>query len=229
MINQIIDKINFFHPTVTNIVSLFFLTLTLFHKVPFVHSKKDFFHLWVFRPIITYFWGFIISLTFGYFQIPYIMDLSALPTFFQIIFLYLIFDLIMYTIHYVCHNNETLFYIHRIHHQTEVLSWENGSQDTIYFEFLIVGAIVIPAYLLKIPQINLVITLVFWKIMLAFSHYQKPFKFPFLEFLFISPEKHLIHHEEKNHTFNYALTLSLWDNIFKWLYVRLKKQKFIDS
>jgi len=229
MINQIIDKINFFYPTITNIVSLFFLALTLFHKVPFVHSRKDFLHLWVLRPIITYFLGFLISLTFGYFQIPYIWDFSNMPVLFQIGLLYLIFDLITYTIHYACHNNKTFFYIHRIHHQSEVLSWENGSQDTIYFEILIVAAIVIPAYLLKIPQINLVITLVFWKIMLAFSHYQKPFKFPFLEFLFISPEKHLIHHDEKNHPFNYALTLALWDNIFKWLYDKMNKSDPIDS
>lgn len=223
MINQIIDKINFFHPTVTNAVSLFFLALTLFHKVDFVHSSRDFFYLWVFRPIITYALGFVVSITFNYFDIPTLLDLSQLPAILQIILLYLIFDFLMYMVHYFCHNNSIMFAIHRIHHDTEVLSWENGSKDTIYFEFLIVCSIAIPAYFLKISQINLVITLVWWKIMLAFSHYQVPFKFGYLEWIFISPEKHVSHHTQTNQSFNYALTLSLWDNIFEKIYHSFKK------
>lgn len=223
MLDLILYKINLFHPTITNLISLFFLFFALVLKVQYIHSFRDFLYYWFLRPAVTFTFSSIVYFFLRLSDIR-IFDFSFMPFLFQVLVLYLLTDFCIYILHFLMHNNAFLFQLHKIHHQIKTLSWENGSKDTIWFEMILIVIMVVFSYSLHMSLPVIASTIFLWKLALAFTHFQKPIYSKWISFIVISPQKHELHHTEPNRDFfNYSLTLPIWDFIFKLFYMKLKK------
>jgi sterol desaturase/sphingolipid hydroxylase (fatty acid hydroxylase superfamily) len=218
MLENILYKLSLFHPTISNAVSLLFLALSIVFNVSYVNSTRDLVYYWYIRPIVTFFISAIIRIIIETLFPGTLFDLSGNNFFINIVLLYLLIDFNIYLIHFLMHKNKWLFHFHRIHHQIENLSWENGSKDTIVFEIAVVTIAVLFSYFLNISLMTTAITIFIWKFALAYTHSNSRYHSSWLNWLIISPEKHELHHTHSNKDdYNFSITLTFWDELYRFV------------
>lgn len=230
MLEFTLNKLVYFFPLSANVVFLFFLILTKFHKVPIYNKLSDLLYYWSFRPFFVFLFAFSINFLFHYLRLKPAWSLNLFPTFFQIIFCYLSFDLFAYLFHAACHNSSFLFVLHKSHHTIDAdhLSWENGAKDSLGFELILMCFLVILGFVFGLNLFVISTTIILWKLMLALTHHSKQIDYGILNFILVCSKKHREHHlplKLQTPGLNYGVTISLWDHFFEFvspLLLRLK-------
>jgi sterol desaturase/sphingolipid hydroxylase (fatty acid hydroxylase superfamily) len=151
-------------------------------------------------------------------------------------------DLLSYTTHFLFHKIPILWEFHKIHHSATVLNpitqyrlhpveliFNNLKFVFVYglltgvFEYLSVG--IVSKYLfMGVNVLGFVFLL--WGSNLRHSHVKLTY-FNFLEYIFISPFQHQIHHSDKpdHYDKNFGSKLALWD----WLFGTLLRSKKVNK
>ncbi len=150
-----------------------------------------------------------------------IISLQALPGYAQVILLFLIRDFLQWNIHVILHRVPFLWKLHEVHHSSEEMSFPvhlryHWAENIIYrvpeySVFLLIGSnaadvFIIYAVSLTIGHLN---------------HANLRLPWGFLKYIFNTSELHLWHHAKKlpsRYGVNYAISLSLWDWIFRTAY-----------
>lgn len=139
-------------------------------------------------------------------------------------------DFLRFFHHYLMHKIPFLWTIHRTHHSADVLtpitlfrihplesmiaSFRNSLSFGVtagLFMFLISGQV----HFMTVLGVN-IFGFVFNLISGNLRHSQIPISFGVLEYIFISPKQHQIHHsnEERHFDKNFGVALSIWDLLF---------------
>lgn len=157
------------------------------------------------------------------------------------LFTFVLLDFLRFFQHYLMHRVPLLWKIHKVHHSAEVLTPLTLNRMHP-FEMLIsmtrnVFAIAISSalyvYLFQIPLygydilgVNL-FGFLFNALGANFRHSHIWISFGFLEYIFISPAQHQIHHSKRpeHHNKNLGVCLSLWDLFFKSFIKTNKRMK----
>lgn len=149
------------------------------------------------------------------------IPLRELPSFIQVILLFVVRDFLQWNIHVILHRVPFLWKIHEVHHSAEIMSYPvhlryHWAENVIYrvpeyFVFLVIGSNTTDVF--WIYAISLLIG--------HLNHANLRLPWGFLKYIFNTSELHLWHHAKKLPNplgVNFALTLSLWDWLFGTIY-----------
>ena len=143
---------------------------------------------------------------------------------------FVILDLFRFIQHYLMHKVPFLWKLHKLHHSAEVLTpitlnrihplemilgMSRTILATAVSSSLFIYAFQVPLHGLDILGVN-ALGFMFNSLGANFRHSQLPISFGILEYIFISPLQHQLHHSKnhQHHNKNYGVCLSLWDHIF---------------
>lgn len=150
-----------------------------------------------------------------------IVPLQNLPAWSQIVILFVVRDFVQWGVHVTLHRVPFLWQLHQVHHSAEVMSFPvhlryHWAENIIY---------AIPEYLIFMALGRGVHDLfIIYATALIIGHLNHAnFKLPwgFLKYIFNTSELHLWHHAKnppKQYGVNFALSLSIWDWLFKTAY-----------
>lgn len=159
-------------------------------------------------------WGFVEDLR-G------LVPLQLLPAWLQLVLLFVARDFIQWNVHVLLHRVPFFWKLHEVHHSSETMSfpvhlryhWAENILYAIpeYFLLLVLGRsvndlFVIYAASLFIGHLN---------------HANLRLPWGFLKYIFNTSELHLWHHAKqipRRYGVNYALSLSIWDYLFRTVY-----------
>lgn len=161
---------------------------------------------------------------------------------FYTIGLFLVADFAFYLAHYLQHRVPLLWEFHKLHHTATVLtpvtSYRTHPLSALFQKLFIV--IFVFAYviairatyplkytLVKVVGISFMIFL--YNIFVLFRHSHLWISFGILNYIFLSPAMHVIHHSNapKHLDKNIGLMFSIWDFLFKTAYVPQNKEELI--
>lgn len=162
--------------------------------------------LWIILPVFYIF----------RYEIGDVWSSSPFSIFAAAVALYVCTELFLFLFHFTCHKVSYLWAFHKKHHSIKVFSFTNSIVDSFVFQLVASSLFFLSAILLKVPILSLIVAYVFWRILLAFSHLDKPISYGVIGYILLDPKTHRRHHFDKNST-DYAVTLRLLDNIFKAL------------
>lgn len=150
-----------------------------------------------------------------------VIPLQNLPSWLQIVVLFVARDFLQWGVHVILHRVPFLWKLHEVHHSAEVMSFPvhlryHWAENIIYaipeyFLFLVLGRSVQDLFII-------------YAVSLLIGHLNHAnFKFPWgaLKYIFNTSELHLWHHAKnppKKYGVNFALSLSIWDWLFKTAY-----------
>lgn len=161
--------------------------------------------------------------------------------------LWIVSDFTRFLLHWLLHKVPFLWKIHEVHHSAEVLTpitqyrMHPIEMILFYFRGIFVIGIVSGIYLYYFPFVMVeegymmvfgvnIFRFLFLFIGSNLRHSQVPVKFPaFIEFIFISPYQHQIHHskDQKHFDKNFGSHLAIWDWLFRSL-IRSKDVKKVE-
>lgn len=127
-------------------------------------------------------------------------------------------DLGLYVAHRLMHRFDPLWKLHRLHHAAEELNILTGFRISLgeqFFNGLVMFAIVSLLLGIPTPEKALMISLVMGTLD-ALHHSELPWDFGLLDYLFVSPRFHRMHHSasRSDHDANYSVVFSFWDYLF---------------
>jgi sterol desaturase/sphingolipid hydroxylase (fatty acid hydroxylase superfamily) len=153
-----------------------------------------------------------------------ILFINELPTWVQLLIVFVITDFTHWNIHRLLHRYPLLWRFHRLHHSIKEMGFAGHLRfhwiesiiykSITYFPLLIIGFE--EKYLFYIHLIT-----ISWG---HFNHANINVPLGILKYIFNSPQMHIWHHakempEEHKTGANFGLTLSIWDYVFKTSYL----------
>lgn len=142
---------------------------------------------------------------------------SMLPFALQVAFALLLFELFIYTTHYLAHNTNLLWTFHRLHHSCERITMTKGFRRNLQESIIEATVSITVALLFGVPESVLVWVLGFQLSGTIFAHANIDMRTPaVLEKIFITPATHRIHHSvsKREGNSNYGNTLMVYDVLF---------------
>lgn len=131
------------------------------------------------------------------------------------ILLFLLTDLIWYWYHRLAHEINILWMAHVVHHQSEDFNYTASTRITVFQAFVRTGFwAVLP--LIGFPAGMITSLLLIHGLYPFFIHTRVIGKLGFLEYIFVTPSHHRVHHasDEKYLDKNYGDVLIIWDKLF---------------
>jgi sterol desaturase/sphingolipid hydroxylase (fatty acid hydroxylase superfamily) len=168
-------------------------------------------------PCIYYFKVFLILI----FQVLGITPLEVsneLNLYVQIFLMLFFGDLISYLFHRLFHTN-FLWRLHAVHHSTREMSWTKAQIAHPIESILSFGVIYFLVHMFSFSMNSLIIVQLISLLYGFLCHSKINFNLGALDYLFISPKAHHLHHEKLSGTngahSNYASFFSIWDILFR--------------
>jgi len=150
-----------------------------------------------------------------------LISLQTLPPAIQIVILFLVRDFLQWNIHVVLHRVPFLWKIHEVHHSAEVMSFPvhlryHWAENIIYRVpeyslFLLIGSNVPDVFIIYVVSLTIG----------HLNHANVKLSWGPLKYLFNTSELHLWHHAKQlpvRYGVNYAISLSVWDWLFRTAY-----------
>ncbi len=141
------------------------------------------------------------------------LDLPPVPAFLAC---WILYDFLNYWLHRFQHRFRPLWAFHSVHHTQTRLTFLTGSR--IHFlEQLYVGVLmIVPAFLLGIPQPRWLPILFVQLFSESMQHARLDWSFGRLHSLVVSPAAHAVHHssDAREHNGNYGRVFMIWDVLF---------------
>lgn len=131
------------------------------------------------------------------------------------ILLFFLEDLAFYTLHYVDHHCRLFWAVHVTHHSSEHFNLTTGFRSSVFqplYRFLYF----IPLVLLGFNPADIVIMYSMTQIYGIIVHTEHINKLGFLEFIFVTPSHHRVHHASNVEYLdkNMGMCLIIWDRLF---------------
>ncbi len=129
--------------------------------------------------------------------------------------LFLLEDLAFYTLHYVDHHSRLFWAVHVTHHSSEHFNLTTGFRSSV-FQPLYRFFYFIPLVLLGFNPADIVIMYSLTQIYGIIVHTEYVDKLGFLEYIFVTPSHHRVHHASNVEYLdkNMGMCLIIWDRIF---------------
>lgn len=150
-----------------------------------------------------------------------LIPLQNLPQWLQLMILFLMRDFLQWNIHIILHRVPFLWKLHEVHHSAETMSFPvhlryHWAENIIYripeyLLFLMLGRSVNDLFLIYAVSLSIG----------HLNHANVKLPWGFLKYVFNTSELHLWHHATtipSKYGVNYAISLSLWDWVFRTIY-----------
>lgn len=129
--------------------------------------------------------------------------------------LFLLEDLAFYTLHYVDHHSRLFWAVHVTHHSSQHFNLTTGFRSSVFqplYRFLYF----IPLVVLGFNPADIVIMYSLTQIYGIIVHTEHVGKLGFLEYLFVTPSHHRVHHASNVEYLdkNMGMCLIIWDRLF---------------
>ncbi len=151
------------------------------------------------------------------------INIETLPFWSKILIIFVIRDFMQWAIHRLLHNVDWMWEFHKVHHSTEEMGFAallryHWVENIIYrsLEY-------IPLAMIGVGITDFFIVHIFTLVTGQLGHANLKINFGLLKYIFNGPQMHLLHHakympESHPKGFNFGITLSIWDFIFKTNY-----------
>ena len=141
--------------------------------------------------------------------------LRGLPSFTRIFLAIMLADFIIYWIHRAQHEFGPLWKTHRWHHSTEQLYWFSGFRVSFLHTFIYnIPQAVIPILVFDLSPVEVGIAYSIALLIQFWEHTNLNVGIGPLQYLFITPAYHRVHHSVGHNRRNFGTTFSLWDRMF---------------
>lgn len=129
--------------------------------------------------------------------------------------LFLLEDIAFYTLHYVDHHSRLFWAVHVTHHSSEHFNLTTGFRSSV-FQPLYRFIYFIPLVLLGFSPADIVIMYSVTQIYGIIVHTEHIHKLGWLEYIFVTPSHHRVHHASNVEYLdkNMGMCLIIWDRIF---------------
>lgn len=152
-----------------------------------------------------------------------LVNLSEYPKAISLLLFFLVSDFVQWNTHRMLHRIPFLWKFHKIHHSVKQMGFAahlryNWMEPIVYKAMLYIPIAIIGGF-----SIQDVFIVHFFTIAIGhLNHANLGWDYGFLKYIFNNPKMHIWHHaKEMPYKFgtNFALTLSVWDYIFKTNYI----------
>jgi sterol desaturase/sphingolipid hydroxylase (fatty acid hydroxylase superfamily) len=161
----------------------------------------------------------------GLFGIANIVSIrvSNLPTWLQLIIIFILRDFMQWNIHRLYHHVNWMWEFHKVHHSTEQMGFAALLRYHWMENILYRSLEYIPLAMIGFGITDFFIVHIFTLVTGQLGHANLKISLGPLKYLLNGPQMHLWHHAKnfpasRPHGFNYGITLSLWDYLFKTNY-----------
>ena len=151
------------------------------------------------------------------------LQLGTLPAWVQLVIIFVIRDFMQYTIHRLLHRYRWMWAFHKVHHSTEIMGF--GALMRFHFMENIIYRTLeyLPLAMLGFGISDFFIVHMFTFVIGLVAHANLYLPIGRLKYFLNTPQMHLWHHAKNlpdTHPlgFNYGITLSIWDYLFKTVY-----------
>lgn len=162
---------------------------------------------------------------FGIFEITNLVaiNIEQLPFWVKIVFIFVLRDFMQWAIHRLLHEIPWLWEFHKVHHSTQEMGFAallryHWVENIVYrsLEYL-------PLAMVGVGLTDFFIVHIFTLVTGQLGHANIKINLGPLKYLLNGPQMHLLHHAKNMPTkfpkgFNFGITLSVWDYIFKTNY-----------
>jgi sterol desaturase/sphingolipid hydroxylase (fatty acid hydroxylase superfamily) len=151
------------------------------------------------------------------------VNVQHLPAWSQLVLIFVLRDFMQWNIHRLLHHVNWMWEFHKVHHSTEEMGFSallryHWMENVIYrsLEY-------IPLAMIGFGISDFFIVHIFTLVTGQLGHANLKISLGPLKYLFNGPQMHLLHHAKEmpeSHPvgFNYGITLSIWDYLFKTNY-----------
>jgi len=182
-----------------------------------------FFNFFVFSIVISGFYK-ILELVFADLGIAMgsisLIDISSLPVWAQLLVFFVVLDFVQWLTHILLHRYEFLWQFHKIHHSVKEMGFAahmryHWMENVLYKPLKTIGVMLLGGF-----EPKQAILVHFLAVAIGhLNHSNIKITWGPLKYVFNNPVMHLWHHSyelpEGKKGVNYAISLSLWDYIFK--------------
>ncbi len=155
----------------------------------------------------------------------YLLDFSGLPGWLQFVVYFLLYDFVQWSVHVILHRVPFLWEFHKVHHSVR----EMGFAAHLRFHFMESVVYQIAKFTLLAYIFNFKLTDAFYIYFFAtlighLNHANLGWDYGPLKYILNNPKMHIWHHAkelpaDRPYGMNYAITLSVWDYIFRTNYI----------
>jgi len=151
------------------------------------------------------------------------IQLGSLPWWIQLVIIFVVRDFMQYNIHRLLHQYNWMWEFHKVHHSTEVMGFGGLMRYHFMEHFFYRTLEYIPLAMLGFGISDFFIVHMFTFVTGQLGHANLYLPLGKLRYLLNGPQMHLWHHaktfpESHPRGFNFGITLSVWDFIFKTNY-----------
>ncbi len=133
----------------------------------------------------------------------------------QLLFAFLIFDVITNLVHWASHLWSPLWRLHAVHHEVKRMYGFNGILKHPLYQIISATAAVSPLYLLGAPKEFLLAISLCSVVQLLLQHSNVDMRTGFLKSVIATAEVHRFHHlTGRSGNVNFAMFFAFWDHIF---------------
>lgn len=142
--------------------------------------------------------------------------LANLPTWAQLLILFVITDFCVYWWHRLQHENRIVWQFHKTHHSQVHLNVLTTFRATIFDRLFALAVLAVPAAVMKVDAAMPVAIAAVLQFHQLIIHSDSGLSFGPLDRVFVSPSFHEVHHSslEPHLDKNYGGVLSVWDHLF---------------
>ena len=141
--------------------------------------------------------------------------LQGLPGSARIFLAIMLADMVIYWIHRAQHAFGPLWHTHRWHHSTEQLYWFSGFRVSFLHTFIYnIPEAAIPILVFNLSPVEISIAYGVALLIQFWEHTNLNIDIGPLQYLFITPAYHRVHHSVEHNRRNFGTTFSLWDRMF---------------
>jgi sterol desaturase/sphingolipid hydroxylase (fatty acid hydroxylase superfamily) len=151
------------------------------------------------------------------------LNVSGLPGWLQLVLIFVIRDFLQWNIHRMYHHVGWMWEFHKVHHSTEQMGFAALLRYHWMENILYRSLEYIPLAMIGFGISDFFIVHVFTLVTGQLGHANLRINLGYLKYFFNGPQMHLWHHAKNlpaSHPvgFNYGITLSVWDYLFKTNY-----------
>lgn len=186
-----------------------------------------FFNFFVFSIAVSGFYA-LLTVFFNDFNIPLtqlvLIDLADLPQWAQLLLFFVVLDFVQWLTHMLLHKYSFLWQFHKVHHSVKEMGFAahmryHWMENILYKPLKTFAVMILGGFE---PQQAFVVH--FMTIMIGhLNHANIKLTWGIFKYLFNNPVMHLYHHAKTIPTgkvgVNFAISLSLWDYLFKTNYI----------
>jgi len=145
--------------------------------------------------------------------------LQGLPSSARIFLAIMLADFVIYWIHRAQHAFGPLWQTHQWHHSTQQLYWFSGFRVSFLHTFIYnIPQAAIPILVFNLSPLEVSIAYSIALLIQFWEHTNLNIGIGPLQYLFITPAYHRVHHSVEHNRRNFAATFSLWDWLFGTYY-----------